>query len=124
MLQATGHHRSIRVALGPILVVLTVLFVIPAAAFEAPASAIDQRTGASTGESTGDDEQAKKKPPIEKVTIRGREFKLVLAATEPSRAQGLAGVKEIPADGGMLFVFTRSRILSFWMKGCVVDMDL
>jgi len=30
----------------------------------------------------------------------------------------------IPADGGMLFSYPSPRPLHFWMKNCLVDMDL
>jgi uncharacterized membrane protein (UPF0127 family) len=31
---------------------------------------------------------------------------------------------EVPADGGMLFVFPESEVRSFWMGNCLVDIDV
>ena len=58
------------------------------------------------------------------VVISGERFTLELATDDVSRAQGLKGRLEIPADGGMLFVFPRPAQQSFWMEDCLVDMDI
>ena len=34
------------------------------------------------------------------------------------------GVTSIDPAGGMLFVFPKSEVRSFWMKNCVIDMDI
>jgi uncharacterized membrane protein (UPF0127 family) len=61
-----------------------------------------------------------------RVEIGGERFVLDIAADEASRNYGLKGLTEIPADGGMLFVFPQERIevQSFWMEDCLVDMDI
>jgi uncharacterized membrane protein (UPF0127 family) len=61
---------------------------------------------------------------FESVTIAGETFRLELAADEASRTQGLMHRESIPADGGMLFVFPRSEVRSFWMAYCLVDIDV
>jgi uncharacterized membrane protein (UPF0127 family) len=58
------------------------------------------------------------------VEISGERFTLEIAADDVSRAQGLKGRLEIPADGGMLFVFPRPGLQSFWMEDCLVDIDI
>ena len=63
-------------------------------------------------------------PAREEVVIAGEIFRLELAADTPTRARGLGGRKKIPDDGGMLFVFPDTRYSSFWMKDCLVDIDI
>ncbi|MHC4924904.1 MAG: DUF192 domain-containing protein [Planctomycetota bacterium] len=46
-----------------------------------------------------------------------------ISADLDSRAQGLMGRRELAADSGMLFVYPRSRVRSFWMKNCALELD-
>lgn len=62
--------------------------------------------------------------PREKVVILDHTFRLELAADPISRAKGLSGRDEIATDGGMMFVYPRPRVLSYWMKDCAVDIDI
>jgi len=68
--------------------------------------------------------QASGPPTHERVTIRGETFLLELAITDEARTAGLMHREEIPDDGGMLFVFPRSELRSFWMANCLIDIDL
>lgn len=65
---------------------------------------------------------------VMRVTIAGakgsKTVDLKLAVDDASRAKGLGGVTEIAADGGMLFAFTTVQERYFWMKGCVIDIDI
>lgn len=63
-------------------------------------------------------------PTHEVIEIAGETFNLELAYDDAARAQGLSGVEELPADGGMLFVFANQELQSFWMKDCVIDIDI
>ena len=65
-----------------------------------------------------------KKPKIEKVVIAEQKFKLELAADPVSRAQGLMGREKLEKERGMLFVYPRAGIRSFWMMNCLIDIDL
>ena len=56
--------------------------------------------------------------------IAGEHFTLELAIDDASRTNGVMGRREIPADGGMLFVFPEPAVRSFWMAYCLVDIDL
>ena len=67
---------------------------------------------------------AQKKIPKEVVVIGEETFKLEVAANEKSRAKGLMNRKKIDDDGGMIFIYKRARVRSFWMKNCLVDIDL
>ncbi|MBC8309510.1 MAG: DUF192 domain-containing protein [Phycisphaerales bacterium] len=58
------------------------------------------------------------------VNIGGETFTLELVLDQSSRANGLMNRTSIAKDGGMLFVFTESSNRSFWMKSCLVDIDL
>lgn len=75
----------------------------------------------------GTDDQKKpeqKGPPTEKVVIGAETFKLQIAADPKSRIRGLMQRTKIEDHGGMLFVFRNSMRRSFWMKNCLVDIDL
>jgi uncharacterized membrane protein (UPF0127 family) len=65
-----------------------------------------------------------KEPPREKVVIAGEVFTLEIAADFRARARGLQERAEIDDHGGMLFVYRDARRRSFWMKNCLVDIDL
>ena len=60
----------------------------------------------------------------ESVLIAGEIFNLELALTPKQRTRGLMWRRDIPADGGMLFVFPTARARSFWMAHTLVDLDL
>lgn len=75
----------------------------------------------------GSDDQKKpeqKGPPTEKVVIGAETFKLQIAADPKTRIRGLMQRTKIDDHGGMLFVFRKSMRRSFWMKNCLVDIDL
>ena len=65
-----------------------------------------------------------KGPPTEKVVIGAETFKLEIAADPKSRIRGLMERTKIEDHGGMLFVFRKSMRRSFWMKNCLVDIDI
>ena len=54
----------------------------------------------------------------------GEEFSLSVAADEASRARGLMFREKIGAREGMLFVFEAADLHSFWMKNCLVRLDI
>lgn len=60
----------------------------------------------------------------EKITIGEETFKLEVAANADSRARGLSNRKEIAADGGMIFIYPNVKHRSFWMRYCLVDIDI
>jgi uncharacterized membrane protein (UPF0127 family) len=64
------------------------------------------------------------RPEFQRVEIADETFDLELAMTPESRHQGLSGRTSIPADGGMLFVFPRERVLEFVMRDCLVPIDI
>lgn len=68
--------------------------------------------------------EAPKEPVKEKVVLAGETFELEVAADDASRTRGLMERESIDSDGGMIFIFPRSMRRSFWMKNCVIDIDL
>ncbi len=58
------------------------------------------------------------------ITINDESFEMELALDDAARAQGMSGRTEFPDQGGMLFVFPDARQRWFWMKDCLIDMDL
>ncbi len=58
------------------------------------------------------------------INIAGEPFQLELMLDKKSRTKGMMNRSAIPPDGGMLFVFTDSQSRSFWMKNCIIPLDL
>jgi len=58
------------------------------------------------------------------VHIGGETFTLDLALDDQGRTKGLMHQTSLPKDGGLLFVFSDSIKRSFWMKNCLMDIDL
>ena len=65
-----------------------------------------------------------KLPTHQRVELGGEEFKLELAITDRQRATGLMGRESVPDHGGMLFVFPGEAHRSFWMKNCLIPLDV
>ena len=62
--------------------------------------------------------------PTYPMTVGGEAFVAELAFQQATRAQGMAGRREVGANEAMLFVFARPSVRQFWMKGCYVDLDI
>lgn len=60
----------------------------------------------------------------ETVQLGGRPFQLELAMSNDSRTRGLGGRSELPADGGMLFIFPEAARRGFWMYDCLMNIDI
>ena len=61
------------------------------------------------------------------VTINKKKIKklyLEIADTEKKRSYGLMNREEIMIDNGMLFIWDKSEIRSFWMKNTQLNLDL
>ena len=58
-------------------------------------------------------------------TAGGRHvFQVWVADNDRSRQQGLMFIKELPANQGMLFLFERPELASFWMKNTYLSLDI
>jgi len=58
------------------------------------------------------------------VQIGRTRFSVEIAATDSARRTGLMFRQEVPADTGMLFVFEKPQILTFWMQNTYVSLDI
>ena len=64
------------------------------------------------------------KPPVEKVTIKDKVFKLQISADPESRAKGLMEREKLEDDEGMIFVYPKPGVRNYWMKNCLIDLDI
>lgn len=68
------------------------------------------------------------KPKIEKpkseVCYKDRCFQIEVARTDAEHERGLMSRESLPADHGMLFVFSSSSRYSFWMKNTLIPLDI
>jgi len=53
-------------------------------------------------------------------------YTVYVADTDATRSLGLMNVTEsdLPADRGMLFIFPRDQLLSFWMRNTIIPLDI
>lgn len=51
-------------------------------------------------------------------------LKVAIANTPETRSQGLSGLKSIPQNHGLLFVFPENEKYGIWMKGMLFDLDI
>ena len=58
------------------------------------------------------------------VKINNKTFKVELALTDTRREKGLMGRDHLDANSGMLFVFPKSDIQTFWMKDTKIPLDI
>lgn len=126
-------------AVGRILAILAIVGVTIAAVFaftqddhkktgdESPKPSTPAKSDAGSKEPPKS-EPAKDKPLVEYATVKiaGKEYKLELSMSNEKRFRGLSGRTEIPAEGGMLFVFpdTGVAVQNFVMRDCPVGIDI
>jgi len=64
-------------------------------------------------------------PPAGQVTFpSGRVFFVDLALTLEQQRRGYMGRKLIAPEEGLLFLYDRPGLRSFWMKNCLTDLDI
>lgn len=56
--------------------------------------------------------------------IGGLSLSVEIAETEEERVKGLGGRDFLPENSGMLFVYEKPRILSFWMKDTSIPLSI
>ncbi|OQX51588.1 hypothetical protein B5M47_00105 [candidate division CPR3 bacterium 4484_211] len=59
-----------------------------------------------------------------RVCFGGGCFRVSLAITARERSRGLMYREELGRDEGMLFVFNRPGVYSFWMKNTLIPLDI
>lgn len=65
-----------------------------------------------------------KKLPTRKLQVADVTFTTELAFTRHTRAQGMMYRTQMADDEAMLFIFKRAQPLSFYMKNCLIDLDI
>ncbi len=63
-------------------------------------------------------------PANPRVVVNGHTFFVEVADDVISRTRGLSGRGHIEPETGMLFVFDRATEQTFWMKDCLVPIDI
>lgn len=58
------------------------------------------------------------------ITINNKEYKVKVAKTEEERRKGLQGIKNLPQNEGMWFVFNYPQTVQFWMKDTEIPLDI
>lgn len=58
------------------------------------------------------------------IKIGGKSYKVKLAETEKEKEKGLMGVKELPKDEGMLFIYDEPQTVGFWMRNTLIPLDI
>ena len=58
------------------------------------------------------------------ITLAKRKYEVWLAKTQKEKADGLQGIKELPEDGGMLFLFDPPQDVNFWMDKTLIPLYL
>lgn len=63
---------------------------------------------------------------LQVVTQAGKQFPFTveLAETPEQREQGLMYRDSIPDDGGMLFLFPKPQVATFWMRNTFIGLDI
>ena len=56
--------------------------------------------------------------------LKGHRFSIEIAADDEARARGLMFRDSMPEDHGMLFIFDRSYVQTFWMKNTRIPLDI
>jgi uncharacterized membrane protein (UPF0127 family) len=58
------------------------------------------------------------------VEIKEQRWTVEIADTDNERSLGLSGRESMADDAGMLFIYGQPKPMSFWMKGCLIDLDI
>jgi len=64
------------------------------------------------------------KLPTAKIAVGDKTVSVEIAATEPTRAQGLMHRDAMAENHGMLFIYPRQKPLSFWMKDTRIPLSI
>ena len=62
--------------------------------------------------------------PTQTISFAATTLHVAIADTEASREQGLSGITSLASDEGMLFIFPKDGMYSFWMKDMLFSIDM
>lgn len=63
-------------------------------------------------------------PLIKEICFKDKCFQVELAQTQAQRDRGLMSRKFLDKDKGMLFIFEKEGVYSFWMKDTLIPLDI
>ena len=58
------------------------------------------------------------------IEINDKKYQVKIAKSEEEKMRGLQGVKELPEDEGMLFIYDKPQTVGFWMKDTEIPLDI
>lgn len=58
------------------------------------------------------------------VTLNGQSFTVEIADEPAEQERGMMFRRELAADRGMLFVFPEAQMQAFWMRNCLIPLDI
>lgn len=61
---------------------------------------------------------------LDTVVVNGEPFTMEFAITDQQISRGMGGRDSFPDGGGMLFIFPEARFRTFYMKDCLIDIDV
>lgn len=59
-----------------------------------------------------------------RVEVNDKIYKVRVAITDEEKDKGLQGVKELPEDEGMLFIYDEPQTVGFWMAETEIPLDI
>lgn len=59
-----------------------------------------------------------------KLVINNKLLMTKVSCSEEEKQMGLMNIKSLPENNGMIFIFDRKQILSFWMKNTLIDLSI
>jgi uncharacterized membrane protein (UPF0127 family) len=62
--------------------------------------------------------------PKERIVLLGEQFDAEFCFDEVTRATGMGARDKFPEGTAMIFVHPRAIMLNYWMKDCLIDMDM
>lgn len=58
------------------------------------------------------------------IEIHNKKYQVKIAESEADKIKGLQGVKQLPENEGMLFVYDEPQTVGFWMKDTKIPLDI
>ena len=68
--------------------------------------------------------QGENTPDIRSIEIGDKKYRVRIAETEEDKVKGLQGIKNLPKDTGMLFIYDKPQTVGFWMKDTKIPLDI
>jgi uncharacterized membrane protein (UPF0127 family) len=59
-----------------------------------------------------------------RIPVGGESFLMEISDDDQQRTRGLSGRTRLGVDEGMIFVYAKPKILGYWMKDCLIDLEI